>query len=46
MISSQPRYDHFDTAAFFLRCYQPNYYAITFGVLQGIFSYLRHILLP
>ena len=45
-ISSQPRYDHFDTAAFFLRCYQPNYYAITFGVLQGIFSYLRHILLP
>ena len=46
LISSQPRYDHFDTAAFFLRCYQPNYYAITFGVLQGIFSYLRHILLP
>ena len=30
----------------FFRCYQPNYYAITFGVLQGIFSYLRHILLP
>ena len=46
LISSQPRYDHFDTAAFFLRCYQSNYYAITFGVLQGIFSYLRHILLP
>lgn len=46
LISSQPRYDHFDTAAFFFCCYQPNYYAITFGVLQGIFSYLRHILLP
>ena len=45
-ISSRSRYDHFDTAAFSLRCYQPNYYAITFGVLQGIFSYLRHILLP
>ena len=43
-ISSQPRYDHFDTAAYSLRCCQPNYYAITRRVLQGIFSHLPHIL--
>ena len=44
LISSQPRYDHFDTAAYSLRCCQPNYYAITRRVLQGIFSHLPHIL--
>ena len=44
LISSQPRYDHFDTAAYSVRCYQPNYYAITFPVLQGLFSHLGHIL--
>ena len=43
-ISSQPRYDHFDTAAYSVRCYQPNYYAITFCVLQGLFSHSGHIL--
>ncbi len=43
-ISSQPRYDHFDTAAYSVRCYQPNYYAITFCILQGLFSHSRHIL--
>ena len=45
MISSQPRYDHFDTAAYSVRCYQPNYYAITFCVLQGLFLHSGHILL-
>ena len=44
LISSQPRYDHFDTAAYSVRCYQPNYYAITFCVLQGLFSHSGHIL--
>ena len=44
-ISSQPRYDHFDTAAYSVRCYQPNYYAITFCVLQGLFLHSGHILL-
>mgnify|MGYP000027938152 CR=1 FL=1 len=44
LISSQPRYDHFDTAAYSARCYQPNYYAITFCVLQGLFSHSGHIL--
>ena len=44
MISSQPRYDHFDTAAYSVRCYQPIYYAITFCVLQGLFSHSGHIL--
>ena len=42
-ISSQPRYDHFDTAAFLLPL-QLNYYAITFCVLQGLFSHSGHIL--
>ena len=47
LISSQPRYDHFDTAAYSVffcvkagfcsRCILPAYYAITFSRLQGIF---------
>ena len=44
IISSQPRYDHFDTAAFLLPL-QLNYYAITFCVLQGLFLHSGHILL-
>ena len=39
LISSQPRYDHFDTAA-----YQLYYYTIHFSVAQCIFSQWRDFL--